>query len=65
MIRDVPLDMRPYALILGTHRQPDKGIDKLLHIDDANHIVIISNNHVSSNQPLHRKRLKSEIITII
>lgn len=47
MMRDVPLDMQPYAMILGTHRQPNKGVDKLLHTDNADHIVVISNNHVS------------------
>lgn len=47
MVRDDPLDMQPYGMILGTHRQPDKGIDKLLHTDQAKHIIIISNNNVS------------------
>lgn len=45
MVRDDPLDMQPYGMILGTHRQPDKGIDKLLHTDQAKHIIIISNNN--------------------
>lgn len=47
MVRDAPLDMQPYAMILGTHRQPNKGIDKLLHTDDSNHMIIISNNNVN------------------
>lgn len=46
MVRDAPLDMQPYAMILGTHRQPNKGIDRLLHTDDSAHIIIISNNNV-------------------
>ena len=46
MVRKEPLDMLPYGMILGTHRQPDRGVDKLLHTDHAKHIVIISNNHV-------------------
>ncbi|OXU29095.1 hypothetical protein TSAR_004262 [Trichomalopsis sarcophagae] len=45
MVRDAPLDMQPYAMILGTHRQPNKGIDKLLHTDDSKHIIIMSNNN--------------------
>ncbi|XP_050455190.1 carnitine O-acetyltransferase-like [Cataglyphis hispanica] len=45
MARNDPLDMQPYGLILGTHRQPNKMIDKLLHTDEATHIIIISNNH--------------------
>lgn len=47
MVRNDPLDMQPYGMILGTYRQPNKGIDKLLHTDEAKHIIIISNNHVS------------------
>lgn len=47
MARNDPLDMQPYGMILGTHRQPNKMIDKLLHTDEAKHIIIISNNHVS------------------
>ncbi|EFN86319.1 carnitine O-acetyltransferase isoform X2 [Harpegnathos saltator] len=45
MVRNDPLDMQPYAMILGTHRQPNKVIDKLLHTDEAKHIIFISNNH--------------------
>ncbi|XP_014479313.1 PREDICTED: carnitine O-acetyltransferase-like isoform X2 [Dinoponera quadriceps] len=45
MVRNEPLDMQPYGMILGTHRRPDKGIDKLLHTDEAEHIIIISNNN--------------------
>lgn len=47
MARNDPLDMQPYCMILGTHRQPNKVIDKLLHTDEAKHIIIISNNNVS------------------
>ncbi|XP_014234236.1 carnitine O-acetyltransferase-like isoform X2 [Trichogramma pretiosum] len=45
MIRDAPLDMRPYALILGSHRQPNKDVDRLIHIDTSEHIIVLSNNH--------------------
>ncbi|XP_029158264.1 carnitine O-acetyltransferase-like isoform X2 [Nylanderia fulva] len=45
MVRNDPLDMQPYGMILGTHRQPNKNIDKLLHTDESKHIIIISNNH--------------------
>lgn len=45
MARNDPLDMQPYGMILGTHRQPNKMMDKLLHTDEARHIIIISNNH--------------------
>lgn len=47
MVRNDPLDMQPYGMILGTHRRPNKAIDKLLHTDEAKHIIIMSNNHVS------------------
>lgn len=46
MIRDIPLDMQPYGMILGTHRRPDFGLDQLLHTDKTDYIVIIRNNHV-------------------
>ncbi|XP_076674709.1 carnitine O-acetyltransferase-like isoform X2 [Andrena cerasifolii] len=45
MIRGVPLDMQPYAMILGSNRQPSEGSDVLLQTDEANHIIIIRNNH--------------------
>ncbi|XP_012274626.1 carnitine O-acetyltransferase isoform X2 [Orussus abietinus] len=45
MVRNDPLDMQPYAMVLGTYRRPDKGYDQLLHIDNANHIIVICNNH--------------------
>ncbi|XP_011159104.2 carnitine O-acetyltransferase isoform X2 [Solenopsis invicta] len=45
MARNDPLDMQPYAMILGTHRQPSEAVDKLLHTDEAKHIIIISNNN--------------------
>ncbi|XP_071629658.1 carnitine O-acetyltransferase-like isoform X1 [Temnothorax longispinosus] len=45
MARNDPLDMQPYGMILGTHRQPNKVIDKLLHTDEAKHIIVISNNN--------------------
>lgn len=38
--------MQPYAMILGTHRQPASLVDKLLHTDDSEHIIVISNNNV-------------------
>lgn len=47
MVRDAPLDMQPYGMILGSHRQPNESVDKLLHTDEATHIIIMSNNHVS------------------
>jgi len=47
MVHNDPLDMQPYGMILGTHRRPNKVIDKLLHTDEAKHIIIISNNNVS------------------
>lgn len=46
MIRNEPLDMLPYGMILGTHRQPNRIIDNLLHTDTTRHIIIISNNHL-------------------
>ncbi|XP_014204515.1 carnitine O-acetyltransferase-like isoform X2 [Copidosoma floridanum] len=45
MMRDIPLDMQPYAMILGTHRQPSEGVDNLLHFDNPDHVIIIRNNH--------------------
>ncbi|XP_018051883.1 PREDICTED: carnitine O-acetyltransferase isoform X2 [Atta colombica] len=45
MAHNDPLDMQPYGMILGTHRRPNKIIDKLLHTDEAKHIIIISNNN--------------------
>ncbi|XP_032683795.1 carnitine O-acetyltransferase-like isoform X2 [Odontomachus brunneus] len=45
MLRNDPLDMQPYGMILGTHRQPHKMVDKLLHTDEAKHIIVMSNNH--------------------
>ncbi|CAK9812001.1 Carnitine O-acetyltransferase [Anthophora quadrimaculata] len=45
MSGDVPLDMQPYGMILGTHRRPNKGSDQLVHTEETNHIIIISNNH--------------------
>lgn len=55
MVRNDPLDMQPYGMILGTHRQPNKVMDKLLHTDEANHIIIISNNHVSMTTYMNEK----------
>lgn len=46
MMRDIPLDMQPYGMILGTHRRPDFGLDQLLHTDKTDYIVIICKNHV-------------------
>lgn len=54
MVRNDPLDMQPYGMILGTHRQPNKVIDKLLHTDEAKHIIIISNNYVSISISMKR-----------
>lgn len=48
MIRDIPLDMQPYGMILGTHRRPDFGLDQLLHTDKTDYIVVIRNNHVGT-----------------
>ncbi|KAG5326030.1 CACP acetyltransferase, partial [Acromyrmex heyeri] len=45
MIHNNPLDMQPYLMILGTHRRPKEVVDKLLHTDEAKHIIIISNNN--------------------
>ncbi|KAG5317563.1 CACP acetyltransferase, partial [Pseudoatta argentina] len=45
MIHNNPLDMQPYGMILGTHRRPKEVVDKLLHTDEAKHIIIISNNN--------------------
>ena len=47
MAGNKPLDMLPYGMILGTHRQPDRGMDNLLHTEHAKHIVVICNNHVN------------------
>lgn len=48
------LDMQPYAMILGTHRQPAQGVDKLLHTDDSEHIIVISNNHVRKRKSFRK-----------
>lgn len=67
MTRNDPLDMQPYGMILGTHRQPNKGIDKLLHTDEAKHIIIISNNYffklyiVDENGILSEDKLEAAI----
>ncbi|XP_028050670.1 carnitine O-acetyltransferase isoform X2 [Monomorium pharaonis] len=45
MTRNDPLDMQLYAMILGTHRKPGEIVDKLLHTDEATHIIIICNNN--------------------
>ncbi|XP_046833806.1 carnitine O-acetyltransferase-like isoform X2 [Vespa crabro] len=45
MIKNEPLDMQQYGMILGTHRRPAPECDQLLHTDDAKHIIIISNNN--------------------
>ncbi|KAL0104807.1 hypothetical protein PUN28_016444 [Cardiocondyla obscurior] len=45
MARNDPLDMQPYGMILGTHRRPNKTVDKLLHTDEAKHIIIVNNNN--------------------
>ncbi|KAK2581333.1 hypothetical protein KPH14_008106 [Odynerus spinipes] len=45
MAGNEPLDMQPYAMILGTHRRPAPKCDQLLHTDDSKHIIIISNNN--------------------
>jgi len=55
MVRNDPLDMQPYGMILGTHRRPNKVIDKLLHTDEAKHIIIISNNNVSIISTIKRQ----------
>lgn len=45
MARKEPLDMQPYAMILGTHRRPAPKCDQLLHNDCPKHIIVISNNN--------------------
>ncbi|XP_066597269.1 carnitine O-acetyltransferase-like isoform X2 [Prorops nasuta] len=44
-VRNEPLDMQPYGMFLGSHRQPAPICDKLLHNNDAKHIIIICNNN--------------------
>lgn len=62
MIRDVPLDMQPYAMILGTHRRPDRCYDHLLHTDNSNHIIIIHNAHMFKMEiPCAKNNLKDHI----
>lgn len=46
MIKNEPLDMQQYGMILGTHRRPAPQYDRLLHTDDAKHVIIMSNNNV-------------------
>lgn len=46
MIKNEPLDMQQYGMILGTHRRPVPQCDRLLHTDDAKHVIIMSNNNV-------------------
>ncbi|XP_046607345.1 carnitine O-acetyltransferase-like isoform X1 [Neodiprion virginianus] len=41
-----PLDMQPYAMILGTYRRPDIPLDCQLHTDTSDHIIVIHNNHI-------------------
>ncbi|XP_051166861.1 carnitine O-acetyltransferase-like [Leptopilina boulardi] len=71
MVRNEPLDMLPYGMILGTHRQPNRKVDNLLHTDFANHIIIISNNRIFKvnllhcNKPLTENQLKSSIKDIV
>ncbi|XP_015186144.1 PREDICTED: carnitine O-acetyltransferase-like isoform X2 [Polistes dominula] len=45
MIRNEPLDMQQYGMILGTHRRPAPKCDQLIHTDDAKHIIIMCNNN--------------------
>ncbi|XP_043487685.1 carnitine O-acetyltransferase-like isoform X2 [Polistes fuscatus] len=45
MIRNEPLDMQQYGMILGTHRRPAPKCDQLIHTDDTKHIIIMSNNN--------------------
>ncbi|KAL2731393.1 carnitine O-acetyltransferase-like isoform X1 [Vespula squamosa] len=45
MIKNEPLDMLQYGMILGTHRRPAPKCDQLLHTDDAKHVIIMSNNN--------------------
>ncbi|XP_020281994.1 carnitine O-acetyltransferase-like [Pseudomyrmex gracilis] len=60
MVRDDPLDMQPYGMILGTHRQPNESVDKLLHTDEATHIIIISNNHFFKLNVVDKNGILSE-----
>lgn len=46
MMRDIPLDMQPYGMLLGSCRQPNVGVDKFFHTDNSDHIVVICNNNV-------------------
>lgn len=46
MVGNIPLDMQPYTVILGSHRRPKERCDQLMHTEETNHIIIISNNHV-------------------
>ncbi|XP_015604100.1 carnitine O-acetyltransferase isoform X2 [Cephus cinctus] len=71
-VRDIPLDMQPYAMILGTHRQPNDGCDNLLHTDNARHAIILSNNHFfkldlydNVGEPIHERKLAAAIKDIL
>ncbi|XP_015112385.1 carnitine O-acetyltransferase [Diachasma alloeum] len=46
MVGPTPLDMQPYALILGTHRIPGLPLDKQFHTDDSRHIIILKNQNI-------------------
>ncbi|KAL2750080.1 carnitine O-acetyltransferase-like isoform X1 [Vespula maculifrons] len=45
MIKNEPLDMQQYGMILGTYRRPAPKCDQLLHTDDSKHVIIMSNNN--------------------
>ncbi|XP_051166865.1 carnitine O-acetyltransferase-like [Leptopilina boulardi] len=71
MVHNEPLDMLQYGSILGSHRQPNRIVDNLLHTDFAEHIIIISNNRLFKlnllhcNKPLTENQLKSSIKDIV
>lgn len=46
MVKDAPLDMQPYGMILGTHRRPAQKCDQLLHTDNTKHIIVMCNNNL-------------------
>ncbi|XP_011299476.1 carnitine O-acetyltransferase-like [Fopius arisanus] len=46
MVGSTPLDMQPYAMILGTHRIPGLPADKQVHTDTSQHIIILKNHNI-------------------
>ncbi|XP_063984221.1 carnitine O-acetyltransferase-like isoform X2 [Diachasmimorpha longicaudata] len=68
MVGKTPLDMQPYALILGTHRIPGLPLDKQFHTDTSRHVIILKNQNIfklplidASGVPLTESQLTAAI----